>query len=177
VHHLHERRIIYRDLAADNVGFDVRGQVKIFDFGLAKELHPQAKLPDGNYKLTGYTGSLRYMAPEVVRCRPYNLSADVFSFGILLWVIVACSLPYKGFTVQMFEKMVVSQGFRPPIEKSWSKDVISMMKRCWSANPKERPNFNDITEEMQHLILTISGENVEFDLDMSKRSYRGSKHV
>jgi serine/threonine protein kinase len=55
--------VIYRDLKPDNVGFDVRGDVKIFDFGLAKELDPNKRLDDGTYKLTSDTGSLRYMAP------------------------------------------------------------------------------------------------------------------
>jgi serine/threonine protein kinase len=56
--------IIYRDLKPDNIGFDVRGDVKIFDFGLAKEINPKKKLDDGTYNLTADTGSLRYMAPE-----------------------------------------------------------------------------------------------------------------
>jgi serine/threonine protein kinase len=56
--------IIYRDLKPDNIGFDVRGDVKIFDFGLAKEFDPAKKAADGTYKLTADTGSLRYMAPE-----------------------------------------------------------------------------------------------------------------
>jgi serine/threonine protein kinase len=56
--------IIYRDLKPDNIGFDVRGDVKIFDLGLAKEIDPKKKLPDGTYNLTADTGSLRYMAPE-----------------------------------------------------------------------------------------------------------------
>lgn len=56
--------IIYRDLKPDNIGFDVRGDVKIFDFGLAKELPTSEKLADGTYNLTADTGSMRYMAPE-----------------------------------------------------------------------------------------------------------------
>lgn len=52
----------------DNVGFDVRGDVKIFDFGLAKELDESKKLDDGTYHLTSDTGSLRYMAPG--KCKP-----------------------------------------------------------------------------------------------------------
>jgi serine/threonine protein kinase len=56
--------VIYRDLKPDNIGFDVRGDVKIFDLGLAKEIDPKMKLADGTYNLTADTGSLRYMAPE-----------------------------------------------------------------------------------------------------------------
>jgi len=62
--YLHGLSILYRDLKPDNIGFDVRGDVKIFDFGLAKEIDESKVLEDGTYHLTGDTGSLRYMAPE-----------------------------------------------------------------------------------------------------------------
>lgn len=48
----------------DNVGFDAAGEVKIFDFGLAKRLVSEDKTDHELYTLTGNTGSLRYMAPE-----------------------------------------------------------------------------------------------------------------
>ena len=58
--YLHEKNIIFRDLKPDNVGFDVRGTAKIFDFGLAKELLPRdrGEGPD-EYKASGLTGSRR----------------------------------------------------------------------------------------------------------------------
>jgi serine/threonine protein kinase len=59
--HFHRNNIIYRDLKPENIGFDVRDDVKIFDLGLAKELLDEDMLSDGTWKLTGMTGSLRYM--------------------------------------------------------------------------------------------------------------------
>ena len=53
--------------------------IKVFDFGLAKELHEKDKLADGTFKLTAATGSTRYMAPETSRGEPYNLSCDAVS--------------------------------------------------------------------------------------------------
>jgi serine/threonine protein kinase len=59
--YLHEHNIIHRDIKPENIGFDIRDDVKIFDFGFAKELHVEDRLSDGTFHLTGMTGSLRYM--------------------------------------------------------------------------------------------------------------------
>eukprot|EP00591_Stephanopyxis_turris_P007886 CAMPEP_0195527192 /NCGR_PEP_ID=MMETSP0794_2-20130614/28704_1 /TAXON_ID=515487 /ORGANISM="Stephanopyxis turris, Strain CCMP 815" /LENGTH=334 /DNA_ID=CAMNT_0040658053 /DNA_START=85 /DNA_END=1086 /DNA_ORIENTATION=+ len=80
--YLHFRRIMHRDLKPENIGFDIRGDVKIFDFGLARDLPPK---DNETYKLTGKTGSLLYMAPEVFYKKPYNETADIYSFGIIIW--------------------------------------------------------------------------------------------
>jgi serine/threonine protein kinase len=50
--------IVFRDLKPDNIGFDEKGILKLFDFGLAKELKPSLETRDGKYKLTGNTGRL-----------------------------------------------------------------------------------------------------------------------
>ena len=65
INYLHKRNIIYRDLKPENIGFDIRDDIKLFDFGLAKELRDDLKVPgnDKLYHLTGDTGSPRYMAP------------------------------------------------------------------------------------------------------------------
>ncbi len=70
----------------------VRGDVKIFDFGLA------CVVPDGNphddlYVMSG-AGSPRYMAPEVLMLQSYNLKADVYSFSVVLWAMLAAATPY-----------------------------------------------------------------------------------
>ena len=69
----------------DNIGFDVRGDVKLFDFGLSFEITEECSSVDGLYELSGNTGSMRYMAPEVALGNPYNHKVDVYSFGILFW--------------------------------------------------------------------------------------------
>jgi len=76
--YLHSRRIIFRDLKPDNIGFDVEGTLKIFDFGLAKELVEDEQNEDGLYNMTGFTGAVRYMAPEVGLRKPYNHKGELF---------------------------------------------------------------------------------------------------
>ena len=58
--YLHDMGIIYRDLKPDNCGFDRANNLKLFDFGLAKELKESDKREDGLYNLTGMTGAMRY---------------------------------------------------------------------------------------------------------------------
>ena len=102
------------------VGFDCRGDVKIFDFGLAKEMRddervdeptsgardnvrPRSAMAPGSslrasarrkgkmftdvYEMSAPCGSYRYMAPEVMVAKPYNFSADTYSFAVLLYEI------------------------------------------------------------------------------------------
>jgi serine/threonine protein kinase len=56
MHYLHSMGIVFRDLKPDNMGFDENGVLKLFDFGLAKELKSNMKHDDGKYDLTGNTG-------------------------------------------------------------------------------------------------------------------------
>jgi serine/threonine protein kinase len=115
--HLHSKSLVFRDLKPVNIGVDPRGDFRLFDFGLVKELKPRdlVEKPDG-YKATGVTGSRRYMAPEVALCRPYGFSADVYSFGILFWEIFTLQKPFPNYdTAKLLDKVVVA-GKRPPFD-------------------------------------------------------------
>ncbi len=64
---------MYRDLKPENVGFNIRDDIVLFDFGLAREIHSgDTKVTNDTWKLTGETGSIRYMAPEVAANKPYG---------------------------------------------------------------------------------------------------------
>lgn len=154
--YLHSHHVIYRDLKPDNIGFDVRGDVKIFDFGLAKELDPSLRHGCTEfYELSGNTGSLRYMAPEVARCEPYNLTADVYSFGLLLWQVCSLQLPYDGMNRQDHSELVVHGNERPPLDSSWSTPLRILMKRAWEPDPSARPSMDSIYKILRREICAL----------------------
>jgi len=157
--------VLHRDLKPDNIGFKLDGTVKLIDFGLARIVE-NASVSNEVYEMSGETGSLRYMAPEVADCQPYNQKADVYSFGIILWELVAFKKPYDGMNREEFYSRVVHGGERPPIKKGWPEDLTELMKSCWDAEVVQRPNFSDIVEILDSM---LAGEK---DGDTKKKPKR-----
>lgn len=173
--YLHEKNIIYRDLKPDNIGFDKNGVLKLFDFGLARELKPDYKLENGKYKMTGNTGSRRYMAPEVAQEEPYDQSVDVFSFGILLWEMLATEKPFFGYSSGKHMQNVVIRGERPSMGQNhtayWPLNLQWLIQRCWSDDPILRPPFSMIKQVLRDVLNKI--EDVPDGL--STTSFRSSE--
>jgi len=161
IQYLHTNGVVYRDLKPDNLGFDANGTLKLFDFGLAKRLDPEHKTEDDLYFMTGNTGSLRYMAPEVALGEPYNKRVDSYSFGILLWQICSLQTPYAGFSTRMHAEKVVRQGERPKIETTWPMSWSEMMERSWHQSSDQRPDFDEIAGFLDDQVLMMQANEGE----------------
>jgi len=154
--YLHENKIIYRDLKPENIGFDIHGDVKLFDFGLAKELDDNMKSGCSDfYEMSGNTGSLRYMAPEVALSEPYNLTADVYSFDLVLWHLCSLEVPYDGMNRCDHLTNVVKGSERPELNRSWSTQIKILMKRSWDPNPLLRPSMDVIYQILKREISAL----------------------
>ena len=172
LHYLHESNIVYRDIKPDNIGFDVRGDVKIFDFGLSKELDPTTKDEDGFYKMTADTGSPRYMAPEVFLGKRYNESVDVYSFSILMWQILKLQTPFEGYTMNLLKKKVIDGGTRPKCDPKWSPQIRALLQNGWGA-PKNRPAMDEVIEVLRCEMNCYGSSTTSKrsnDLDVSRKS-------
>ena len=133
----------------DNIGFDYEDTLKVFDFGLAKELRADLKNEDGLYKMTAFTGAVRYMAPEVGLGKPYNQYADVYSWSMIMWFILALEPPFGFYTEDMIRDRVFMRGSRPAIFDAWSEDLAGTLKRGWDANIESRPTFSEIRSTLR----------------------------
>ena len=95
------------------------------------------------------------MSPEVARCEPYNLTADVYSFGLLLWQVCSLMLPYDGMNRQDHSELVVYGNERPPLDSSWSTPLRILMKRAWEPDPSVRPSMDSIYKILRREILAL----------------------
>jgi serine/threonine protein kinase len=142
--YLHSKNVMHRDLKPDDIGFNAKGDVMLFDFGLAKEFDPLKADKNGCYNMTPFTGSMRFMAPEVALARPCNETTDVYSYGLLLYQILALEPPFYGLTVKSFPKLVHEKGARPVVDPKWPVELSSLMKRCWSPTIRDRPSMTEV---------------------------------
>lgn len=131
--------------------------MKLFDFGLAKELDDTMRTGYccEFYELSGNTGSLRYMAPEVALSQPYNLTADVYSFGLLLWQMCSLELPYDGMSRSDHAQYVVEGHERPVLNPSWSTPLRILMKRAWEPDPSLRPSMDSTHKILKREIASL----------------------
>ncbi|PHT31248.1 hypothetical protein CQW23_27585 [Capsicum baccatum] len=109
--------------------------------------------------MTAETGTIGYMAPEVLIGLPYDHKCDVYSFGICLWEIYSCSIPYSGLSPHASSAMYKSR--RPEIPNTCPSALANIMKQCWEDDPKKRP-------EMQEVVLMLEV------IDTQKKSKGGS---
>jgi hypothetical protein len=109
------------------------------------------------------------LPPEVFLEKPYNETADTFSFCILCWQMLAIETPYEGFSVKMFEKSVLKGGARPKIKEEWGQTVCSLLKEGFVDNPK-RPSMSDVCEMLRDEINRLSDDEIVDMLDASRKS-------
>jgi serine/threonine protein kinase len=161
--HVHRNDIVYRDLKPANVGFDFHGRVRLFDFGLAKELSRSASFHlNAVYNLTKMSGTPRFMACEVANGLPYNEKCDVYSFSLLCWQMATLKKPYEGYTIGKLEREAWQPPcLRPKIHSKWPLWFRKLLSIGWSADIRERPSMHDVESLLAEQVSHFDGN---FDL-------------
>ncbi|EEF46121.1 serine-threonine protein kinase, putative [Ricinus communis] len=154
--YLHEQKpkIIHRDLKPSNIFLDDANHVRIADFGHARFLG------DEEMALTGETGTYVYMAPEVIRCEPYNEKCDVYSFGVILNEIITGNHPYIGtnFGPSKIAMEVAEGNLRPMLPEDHSGqlgELINLICLSWDQDASIRPSFATVTSTLKKIQLRI----------------------
>jgi serine/threonine protein kinase len=157
----------------ENIGFDVRDDVKVFDFGLAREMkdRDRNKNPnDGTYILSGMTGSLPYMAPEVLLGQPYNDKSDMYSLSFLMWQIMELKMPFQGLNERQVHETAYNKQERPCLNQKWSRPIVSLIRNSWDRIISARPSAAEASEVIRVEVFVSGGEDLDESLDRTSRS-------
>lgn len=144
--YLHSRRpiVVHRDLKSHNLLLKARPRsegggytVKLCDFGLV-----------GNKITTA--GTPNYMAPELLRDKPFGKASDVYAFGMCLWEMFTREIPFDGWTPFHIRDAVL-EGERPPLPRSYDclPVIRDIVQRCWSDDPAARPTFEELERRLR----------------------------
>merc|ERR1719378_1034554 len=86
--HLHERKLLHRDIKPENILHNAKGEVKLTDFGIAKDL-------DSTLAMAGtFVGTVTYMSPERCLGQDYSLSSDIWSVGMVIYEMATGRSPF-----------------------------------------------------------------------------------
>jgi serine/threonine protein kinase len=104
VKHLHDNGVIYRDLKPENILMSREGHVVLADFGLSKDFGQDAD----QMVAASFVGSPFYVAPDVLKQRPYNEAVDFWSFGVLMYRMIYGRTPFTGRTMkEVFDSIML----------------------------------------------------------------------
>ncbi|XP_044463257.1 serine/threonine-protein kinase STY46-like [Mangifera indica] len=152
IQYLHEQKpkVIHRDLKPSNIFLDDSKHVKVADFGHARYLS------DEEMALTGETGTYVYMAPEVIRCEPYNEKSDVYSFGIILNELITGNHPYieTDYGPTRIAMEVGEGSLRPALPENSNGELgelIDLICSLWDGDASARPSFSSVTTALKSI--------------------------
>ncbi|XP_057208216.1 MAP/microtubule affinity-regulating kinase 3 isoform X5 [Triplophysa rosa] len=139
VQYCHQKRIVHRDLKAENLLLDADMNIKIADFGFSNEF------TIGN-KLDTFCGSPPYAAPELFQGKKYDgPEVDVWSLGVILYTLVSGSLPFDGQNLKELRERVLRGKYRIPFYMST--DCENLLKRFLVLNPVKRGTLEQIMKD------------------------------
>eukprot|EP01147_Barroeca_monosierra_P001787 gene1787-4897_t len=182
---------LHRDIKSANMLVSEKWTVKVADFSaltiwcdhylglhlksssFAYVLFLRLSMSD-NRQMTQAVGTLSWCAPEVMGGHHYGLPCDVYSFGILMWEIETCRLPYAEVNRARTIPSLVLQGIRPSLldvhhfPRKYAQDYRQIITQCWQGEADSRPTFPEILEQLENIHNLLSKDDTDSDERIDK---------
>ncbi|XP_051931335.1 ephrin type-A receptor 2a isoform X2 [Hippocampus zosterae] len=160
--YLSNMNYVHRDLAARNVLVNSDLECKVSDFGLSRVLEDDA---EGTYTTRGGKIPIRWTAPEAIAYRKFTSASDVWSFGIVMWEVMAFGeRPYWDMSNHEVMK-AINEAFRLPAPMDCPSAIYQLMLQCWLHDRSKRPCFTDIVNMLDKLLQSPESLSTIADFD------------
>ncbi|XP_009980405.1 PREDICTED: serine/threonine-protein kinase Nek1 [Tauraco erythrolophus] len=140
VKHIHDRKILHRDIKSQNIFLTKDGTIQLGDFGIARVLNSTAELA------RTCTGTPYYLSPEICQNRPYNNKSDIWALGCVLYEMCTLKHAFEAGNMKNLVLKIISGRF-PPVSVHYSYDLRNLLSQLFERNPRNRPSVNSILEK------------------------------
>ncbi|XP_032154532.1 serine/threonine-protein kinase Nek1 isoform X3 [Sapajus apella] len=138
--HVHDRKILHRDIKSQNIFLTKDGTVQLGDFGIARVLNSTVELA------RTCIGTPYYLSPEICENKPYNNKSDIWALGCVLYELCTLKHAFEAGSMKNLVLKIISGSF-PPVSLHYSYDLRSLVSQLFKRNPRDRPSVNSILEK------------------------------
>ncbi|ESO08953.1 hypothetical protein HELRODRAFT_150398, partial [Helobdella robusta] len=140
VKHIHDQKILHRDIKSQNIFLTKQGVIKLGDFGIAKLLNSTSELA------RTCIGTPYYLSPEIVENKPYNNKSDIWSMGCVLYELTTLKHAFEAESLKVLVMKIV-RGSYPPINQRYSLDLKNLIAHIFKKDPSDRPTVKVILKK------------------------------
>ncbi|NXY01264.1 NEK1 kinase, partial [Pteruthius melanotis] len=138
--HIHDRKILHRDIKSQNIFLTKDGTIQLGDFGIARVLNSTAELA------RTCIGTPYYLSPEICQNKPYNNKSDIWALGCVLYEMCTLKHAFEAGNMKNLVLKIISGPF-PPVSMHYSHDLRNLLSQLFKRNPRNRPSVNSILEK------------------------------
>jgi serine/threonine protein kinase len=147
---MHNQNLIHCDFHDGNIlNHNSYNDIYISDLGLCQPAKSSLK-KDKIY------GIIPFMAPEVLRGKPYTPASDIYSFSMIMWEFTSGVPPFNDRAQDLQLTLSICKGERPKIIENTPQCYVNLMKKCWNEDPLKRPSALEVLNVIRKWIVRSS---------------------
>ena len=156
--HVHDRKVLHRDIKGQNIFLMRSGLIKLGDFGISKVLSNTVD------KARTMVGTPYYLSPEIVENRPYSFKSDIWSLGVLLYELCTLKPPFDGTSIRHLGLNIV-RGIYPPPPPHFSRDLKMLIAQMLTVDSNRRPTVAQVLRMpfIKSRIQNLLSESTRFE--------------